>query len=154
MTAVLVLAAVFIGTASAYDGDSIRLDGGPRLRMASLDAPELAQTCFDGSGHAYPAGVAARDHLLALIAGRPVTCEGVRADPYGRQIVSCTAQGDRETLNARMVADGWAWADYGRAYLPEEIDARVHGLGIWQGPCEVPKAWRREHGIGIVGRRR
>src|SRR5437868_12664964 len=62
------------GAAIINDGDSITL-GTERIRMRGIDAPEYTQTCRR-NGVDYACGTLARESLVRLIAGRPVTCSG------------------------------------------------------------------------------
>lgn len=137
----LPLAEPILGTLSGRvhvaDGDSLTLDG-ERIRLAGIDAPERGQTCrLDGAGRA--CGEAARDHLVALIAGRPVECDWTKLDKYGRRLARCRAGG--VDLAAAMVRDGWAVA-YG-AHEREEADARAARRGLWAGTFERPEDFRR-----------
>ncbi len=126
------------GRLRVADGDSLEL-GGVRIRLLGVDAPELDQTCTL-AGVPHPCGREAREHLLHLIAGRPVTCLSTELDRYGRHLGRCTA-GDTE-LNSEMVRSGWAVA-YG-AYAREEADARAHGRGLWSGDFVWPQDFRRD----------
>lgn len=120
------------------DGDSLEL-GGVRIRLAGIDAPELDQRC-ELEGQAHPCGREAREHLVHLVAGRPVTCSSRDDDRYGRRLGRCRA-GDTD-LNAEMVRTGWAVA-YG-GYAREEAEARAHGRGLWSGAFTWPQDFRRE----------
>lgn len=120
------------------DGDSLELDG-IRIRLIGIDAPELDQPCSRG-GSPHPCGREARDHLVALIGARDVTCAWSKLDKYHRRLGRCRA-GDTD-LNATMVRDGWAVA-YG-GYGAEESDARTHGRGLWSGTFTWPQDFRRE----------
>jgi endonuclease YncB( thermonuclease family) len=126
------------GRLRVADGDSLELDG-VRLRLEGIDAPELDQSC-SLLGAAHPCGREAREHLLHLIAGRPVTCVSRDLDRYGRHLGRCRA-GDTD-LNAEMVRTGWAVA-YG-AYDRQEAEARAHGRGLWSGDFTWPQEFRRE----------
>ncbi len=127
-----------VGRLRVADGDSLELDG-IRVRLVGIDAPELDQTCtLTGAPH--PCGREAREHLLHLIGGRPVTCFSTDVDRYGRHLGRCAA-GDTK-LNAEMVRSGWAVA-YG-GYEHEEADARAHGRGLWSGDFVWPQDFRRE----------
>ncbi len=126
------------GRTHVADGDSLAIDGA-RIRLLGIDAPERVQSCsLEGMRH--PCGAEAREHLAALVAGRPVVCDWTRLDKYGRRLARCRA-GDVD-LNARMVRDGWA-VSYG-AYEREEADARAHGRGLWSGDFVWPEDFRRD----------
>lgn len=92
-----------------HDGDYIRCSGMRPMRLARIDAPELADSprCH-GAARAYAdcderRATASRDNLRHLVASGPVTCKVVDADPripgfqpadrYGRPVVRCTVNG-------------------------------------------------------------
>ncbi len=71
------------------DGDTLKFSPHLRVRLYGIDAPELHQNCDDG---AWPAGVIAREALVEIIGGRPVTCEQVDWDSrWGRPVSRCLA---------------------------------------------------------------
>jgi micrococcal nuclease len=123
------------------DGDTVRFDcdGAEKSgRLAGIDAPEKRQ----------PFGPEAREALKALIAEGPVFVETVGSDRYGRAIVTLTPTAGGPTLNARMVAAGFAW-HYTRysddaALAAAEAAARASGLGLWRDAApEAPWAYRK-----------
>jgi endonuclease YncB( thermonuclease family) len=128
------------GRVTVNDGDSITL-GTERIRLRGIDAPEFDQHCRK-DGADYPCGRRARDALVKLIGGRPVTCSGWERDKYDRLLAICTADGVE--LNRRQVEAGWAVA-YG-AYRSEEEAARDKGTGLWAGSFDRPRDWREMHG--------
>ncbi|WP_296742472.1 thermonuclease family protein [Mesorhizobium sp.] len=121
------------------DGDSITL-GSERIRMRGIDAPEYMQTCRK-DGADYPCGKLARQSLVRLVAGRPVSCSGWQRDRYGRLLGDCKT-GDTD-LNRAQVQSGWAVA-YGD-FETEEAAAKAAKAGIWAGPFDRPQAWRESH---------
>ena len=127
------------GPAVVVDGDTLRL-GEDRVRLAGIDAPELAQACTDAAGASWPCGAEARRQLARLIAARPVACTPEDRDRYGRIVASCRA-GDAD-LAAGIVAAGLAVATDG--YGSEERAARAAKRGIWAGSFAQPADWRRE----------
>ena len=127
------------GAAIVNDGDSITL-GTERIRMRGIDAPEYTQTCRR-NGADYACGTLARQSLVRLIAGRPVTCSGWQRDRYGRLLGDCKAGGT--DLNRGQVEAGWAVA-FGD-FESEEATARAAKVGIWAGTFDQPQDWRDSH---------
>jgi endonuclease YncB( thermonuclease family) len=128
------------GRVTINDGDSITL-GTERIRLRGIDAPEFDQTCRK-DGADYACGRQARQALVTLISGRPVSCSGWERDKYDRLLAICTAGGS--DLNRGQVEAGWAVA-YGD-YRAEEAAARQKGAGLWAGSFERPRDWREMHG--------
>jgi endonuclease YncB( thermonuclease family) len=128
------------GRVTVNDGDSITL-GAERIRLRGIDAPEFDQTCRQ-DGADYPCGRRARDSLVELIRGRPVSCSGWERDKYDRLLATCSAGG--VDLNRAQVEAGWALA-YG-GYEMEQDVARQKGAGLWAGAFERPRDWREMHG--------
>lgn len=135
------------GAAIINDGDSITL-GTERIRMRGIDAPEYTQTCRR-NGADYACGTLARQSLVRLIAGRPVTCSGWQRDRYRRLLADCKA-GDTD-LNRAQVEAGWAVA-YGE-FESEEATARAAKAGIWAGTFDRPQDWRDNHRGEVVERK-
>lgn len=127
------------GRARVVDGDTLRVDGVP-VRLAGLDAPELAQSCARADGAPYPCGEAAREALRRLIDDRSVACDVRGRDRYRRLLARCRVDG--EDLGRRLVRDGLAVAY--RGYEAEEREARARRRGLWAGTFQPPEAWRRE----------
>jgi endonuclease YncB( thermonuclease family) len=129
------------GAFRVVDGDSIVI-GTQRIRLAGIDAPELAQTCADG----WKAGQDARSYLLTLLEpGAALQCAGDTQDRYGRTLGTCSV-GNLE-INRSMVREGFAWAyvRFSRAYQADEAEARAAKRGIWAHDCQPAWDWRREH---------
>lgn len=124
----------------AIDGDTVALPDRGRVRLACVDAPERQQ----------PGGSEARSALARMMAGRSISLIPHGTDRYGRVVGTVLA--DDESLNQRMVAEGWAWVYYGylrgcdQAKLIEaENQARSARRGLWglgDQPC-APWLWRR-----------
>ncbi|MER8442851.1 thermonuclease family protein [Mesorhizobium sp. M1066] len=132
------------GVAIINDGDSITL-GTERIRMRGIDAPEYTQTCLR-NGADYSCGTLARQSLVRLIAGKPVSCTGWQRDRYGRLLGDCTAGG--KDLNRAQVEAGWAVA-FGD-FESEEAVARAGKAGIWAGTFDRPQDWRDSHHGEVV----
>lgn len=132
------------GAAIVNDGDSITL-GSERIRMRGIDAPEYQQVCRK-DGADYPCGKLARQSLVRLIGGRPVSCSGWQRDRYGRLLGDCKA--GSTDLNRAQVEAGWAVA-FGD-FETEEAGARAGKSGIWAGSFDEPQDWRDTHGHDLV----
>jgi len=120
----------------AVDGDTFDLDG-QRIRLDGIDAPEIGQLC-----DRWACGRTASDMLAEMLASGPTDCEKLGDDAYGRIIARCTVAG--RDVSAQMVSMGMAYAfvKYSDRYLPQEAEARMQGLGIWQAEYERPWDYR------------
>src|SRR5690349_9235100 len=79
------LAADLIGRASVIDGDTLEIHS-TRIRLWGIDAPESSQFCRGSDSLPYRCGAKAANELDRFIAGRPVSCEPVSRDVYGRTV--------------------------------------------------------------------
>ena len=135
------------GPARIIDGDTLAL-GPIHIRLASIDAPEMRQTCTDGGGVDYACGWSAKTALADLINDARVTCRSVGLDIYGRQVAVCRTHAIPD-LGAEMVRRGWAvdFRKYDRActYCALEAEAKAAGKGMWDGKFAMPWQWRADH---------
>ncbi|SMO96231.1 thermonuclease family protein [Paracoccus laeviglucosivorans] len=105
------LAAICLSGAVAIDGDTLRLDSpgkNLRLRLWGIQAPEIKEA----------GGAEARHALAALVSDRPVACDLMDVDRYGRPVVRCHTDTVTD-LSCEMVRQGHAtdWRRYsGGAY--------------------------------------
>lgn len=133
-----------------HDGDSVTLQQGDRrvtLRLAAVDAPELAQ----------PHGEEARKALHACAFGRPVMVRAQGPDRHGR-VVGQLESGGRDCALVLIEAGlAWHYKAYEReqpladraAYAAAERNARRRGIGLWSEPSpQPPWDYRREHPPG------
>jgi micrococcal nuclease len=130
-----------------HDGDSLTLvDHGRkvRLRLAGIDAPELAQ----------PYGWKSLRSLSKLCRGKEATAVERGKDDDGRVLASVTcpdAKGEKLDASAEQVKKGLAWVF--RTYLPLgsplyefETSARLMQRGLWRDKDPVaPWEWRKQH---------
>ena len=126
-------------TAAVIDGDTLKL-GNERIRLHGIDAPESRQRCTDG----WHAGEAARRALAGLVSAGEPSCERVTTDRYGRTVAVCRVNG--KDIGGEMVRRGLAWAytRYSLQYVPEEILARLEGVGVHAQTCTLPADWRAQ----------
>lgn len=118
---------------SVHDGDTITLSSGGavyRIRLDSIDAPELAQ----------PFGNTSRSTLSAAVLGKPVRVAYSKTDQYDR-IVGAVFTDSCEYVNLSQVSAGMAWfykayqcevsAAVRLKFLQAQGSAAAAGLGLW-----------------------
>ncbi|MER8966282.1 thermonuclease family protein [Mesorhizobium sp. M0808] len=136
-----------VGIASVTDGDTIEIHG-QRIRFNGIDAPESAQQCEDAKGLRYQCGAKAAAALEVFLSeSRPVHCEFVSWDRYGRYVGNC-ARSDGVNIAGWLVENGNAldWPKYSSgAYAGQQATAKAARRGIWSGSFQVPWEWRAEH---------
>lgn len=108
--------------ASVHDGDTVRLCDGERVRLANIDAPELAgssrctaRTRARLAGSKNPswcdgkAGIRSRDQLRAFLASGRAMIRRTGTDRYGRTLARLSVNGRDagEYLIARGLARPW-----------------------------------------------
>lgn len=135
-----VLAQHLQGPASVADGDSLSVSG-IRVRLFGIDAPELAQNCYDGET-VVACGEMAKAQLQAMIGSSQVSCSGKSTDSFGRMVAVCRI-GNLD-LGLAMVEAGWATAyrNYSDVYVPAETRARALRTGLWQWTFQPPEDFR------------
>jgi endonuclease YncB( thermonuclease family) len=135
------------GRASVIDGDTIEI-AGQRVRFNGIDAPELSQQCEDAQGFRYQCGAAAAEALDDFLAkSRPIRCEFVEWDRYGRYVGNCF-RADGQSVAAWLVESGHAldWPKYsGGAYAGEQASAQQAKRALWSGSFQEPWEWRSSH---------
>lgn len=129
------------GPVAVIDGDTLEV-GKRKVRLFGIDAPEIGQTCTRDDGRVWPCGRWARDWLETRVARRPVRCEALETDRYGRTVARCFVGG--EDIAAALVRAGAATAyqRYSLDYVDEEKEAVFARRGIWSGEVERPGAFR------------
>jgi len=123
------------------DGDTLEIDG-VVSRLYGIDAPELGQTCLDGSKR-WRCGLQAALELRNIVTSRRnVKCGTIRmADEAPRAICHDPQYNDpAELLLTRGLAV--ALPDSVPAYRRAEYQAKSAKLGIWRGEFVEPSKWR------------
>ena len=130
------------GSATAYDGDSLILNGNTLVHLDGINAPEIGQRCFDRRNERYECGDRAKRTLNGLVAGQQVDCLVRAEDLLKRVVVTCDVAGI--DAGAFMISRGFAMArgQKGADYAPLEQQARQQRRGLWQGQFIDPHAWR------------
>ena len=93
------------------DGDTIRC-GDLRVRLASIDAPEMPGHCRRGRACTPGDPHSSRSNLQRLVDAGPLSCVRTDVDRYGRTVATCSAAG--LDLSCEQVAAGHAVERYGR----------------------------------------
>lgn len=123
-----------------HDGDTLKCLAGNKeykVRLAEIDAPELAQ----------PFGTDSRASLAGLVKGKTVTLDIQTTDKYGRSVARI--QAGAVDVNREQVRKGMAWAY--RFYLKDqsliqvETEAKNAKTGLWKDPSPTPP-WDYRHG--------
>lgn len=130
------------GQASVIDGDTLEIHG-VRIRLWGIDAPESSQLCRGEDSLPYRCGAKAANELDAFIAGRPVSCEPVSRDVYGRTVATCSVNG--VDLGDWLVRGGLAfdWPRYSKGkYDSAQLEADHAGRGVWAGSYVAPWLYR------------
>lgn len=91
------------------DGDTMDC-AGVRIRLASIDAPEMPGHCRAGRICTPGDPYAARNYLSFLTRGS-VECRPIATDVFGRTVASCSAAG--RDLSCAMIEAGRAVRRYG-----------------------------------------
>jgi endonuclease YncB( thermonuclease family) len=131
------------GRATVVDGDTLVLRG-ERIRLDGVDAPESAQSC-ERQGFAWACGRDVTQALRQRLGGREVTCAGEARDRYGRLLARCRV--GEEDIGAWLVSEGYAvaYTRYSWRYMPQQLQARISGRGLWAGSFDIPEEWRRRN---------
>ncbi|MBA3581250.1 MAG: thermonuclease family protein [Gammaproteobacteria bacterium] len=123
-----------------YDGDTLILKDGRKLRLIGIDAPEMAHE----SNPAEPLATAARDFVRQQLRSNSkiqLQYDNNQQDQYGRTLAHVfLANG--ENLNAQLLKKGLAalyiWppnTTYAHCYEQAQRDAIQRQQGLWQLPA-------------------
>lgn len=132
---------VLYGSAKAYDGHSMLVDGNP-VRLNGIEAPGLKQTCSTAKGTAWKCGQKAYERLSALVGSGKVRC--VVDSPAGHgAAVTCSGARTKDIAEL-LVSEGLAVPNEhsGGKYTAAARSAMAAKRGIWMGPFKDPAKWR------------
>jgi endonuclease YncB( thermonuclease family) len=134
----------FMHLTYTYDGDTLgarrtlgSLSGQEQLRLAYIDAPEIAQS---------PWGIRARSYLRTLlVVNERIQVDIKSRDKYGRLIAEVLRTRDYGNLGLRMVLQGYAalfmCPASQAAYFVAEGIAKRKKAGIWSLPGLHQTPW-------------
>jgi endonuclease YncB( thermonuclease family) len=152
------LAEFATGTVAAVvDGRSFVLADGGEIRLAGIEAPTMRPQ--DPPERAQ-AGEAARAALVALVAGKSLVLKHLTpaTDRYGRRVAFAFVAGGERSLQADLLAQGWARAAVNGEAGPcaaelstAERQARGAKLGLWSDPYYVVR--QAEHPAEVSAER-
>lgn len=130
--------AIITTVLDVYDGDTLNVDmQGERvgIRLYGIDAPEAGQN----------GNVASTRFLRRLIHEKPVVIKVMGTDGFGWTLAIISFQGQAMSVNAVIVANGYAWVNPRECKVDVctdlkkfETQARMLKLGIWSGYDLVP----------------
>ncbi len=110
--------------------------------LLGVDSVEVKQTCTV-SGKIWECWAAAQRQLETMLSEGEVTCESMLEQHSPKRMIAlCTVNG--EDVGQRLVASGFGLAlpKETSRYNDAQTDARVAGIGLWQGTFTNPSAWR------------
>jgi endonuclease YncB( thermonuclease family) len=136
------------GIAMVVDGDTIKV-GENKIRLLIIDAPEHDQTCFKESAAElteYRCGDMSTNFLKNLVDKKNVSCVYTAKDIYKRYLAECFL--DKVSVNKEILKSGMG-VIYSYSSADDEVKnlenyAKENKLGIWQGPFQLPKDFRKE----------
>lgn len=134
-----------VSVVHVYDGDTVKLDDGRRIRFIGLNTPELGH----GKEPDQPLAAEGRsslEHLLGPQSRVGLRFDSQNSDKYGRLLAHGYVANGHESLTAAMLRQGsgtlivvppnlWNWECYAAA----EAEARRAQVGIWALPEFKPK---------------
>ncbi len=126
-----------------YDGDTIKLENGQKIRLSGINAPEVANRYHNGE----PFGEKARQWLSNKLNGKSIRLETdiEKHDKYGRLIAHAFTR-EGEHINALLLKNGLAFVTlhppnlkYADTLWQAQKQAEEKGLGLWSHPYFAPK---------------
>jgi len=123
-----------------FDGDTVLLHSGERIRYLGIDAPEVAHDRRPADCYGYEA----KERNARWVLGKKIRLEyeGEPRDSYGR-LMAYVFLTDGRLINAELVREGCAWVfrkDISprmfERLLSAQRDALAYRRGMW-GACKV-----------------
>jgi endonuclease YncB( thermonuclease family) len=110
--------------------------------LLGVDSVEAKQTCTV-KGRIWECWAAAQRQLQTILSGGDVTCQSVVEDSSPKRMIAlCTLNG--QDIGLQMVQSGFGLAlpEETSRYRDAQADARIAGIGLWQGTFTTPSVWR------------
>lgn len=124
------------------DGDTLKTTE-HRVRLWGIDAPELAQKCYQEEKEIL-CGKLAKSNLRNIISEGSIKCSVIDVDRFKRIVARCyNSHGD---IGEQMVCSGWAldYESYSKGYYKQCQDkAKKAHNGIWSSTFTKPWDWRK-----------
>ncbi len=126
---------VYLKVVYVFDGDTVKLEDGRRIRLLNINAPEVESHQKLGEA----GGEEAKRQLEEWILGKKVRLEydAQRKDKYHRTLAYLFTESG-ENINVRLVRDGLAIANlhppnlkFAKQLLAAQEEAESAGRGIW-----------------------
>jgi endonuclease YncB( thermonuclease family) len=136
-----VQAATISGPAQAAKPYSFTI-GDTEVFLLGVDSVEVKQTCTI-SGKIWECWAAAQRQLETILSEGDVTCETVVEEHSPPKVIAtCAVNG--QDIGQRLVESGFGVTlpDETTRYGDAQADARVAGIGLWQGTFTSPSKWR------------
>jgi endonuclease YncB( thermonuclease family) len=146
--AVALLASVAVAQAETISGPaevtkpySFTL-GDYEVFLLGVDSVEAKQTCTV-KGRIWECWAAAQRQLQTILSGGDVTCESIVEDISPKRMIAlCTLNGQDIGLQFVESGFGLALPEETTRYIDTQADARLAGIGLWQGTFTTPSIWR------------
>lgn len=130
-----------------YDGDTIEIEDGRKIRLIGVDAPEVDSPY----SREEPFGARSKQYLTTLLSGKKIAVRTGKEpfDRFGRTLAYVYA--DDVLVNGRIIRDGFARAyykfdyDYKDLFIAYEKEAMAKNIGIWDaGTPETEYGFQKE----------
>ena len=126
----------WLAVAKVENAKNIVLEDGRTVRLAAIQAPNLAR---DKAEQDEPQALAAKEKMESLLAGKKIRLELVSDKPDRKGRVIALGYNDKdELLQAELLRAGFAWvytfpdsATLAVKFLPFEKEARAEKRGVW-----------------------
>ncbi len=117
------------------DGDTFDIDGGDRIRLYDIDAPEYPKGCL---------GTDAKTRLEDLIDGKDIRYKKIGKDNFCRILAYVFM--DNLLINEVLTEEGFAYYTKGKIQTNSSLvleqtqeKARLAGRGVWSNSCQTKK---------------